>query len=178
MALNPSNNVADGFPTLGDPPFNTVAKETALMELVEAGVPRGSSSFTTSEVQVWKEGTNAWKTARSGISFPGMGTEEDKEWVQVHSVKAEVFGWEFSRSWYYWAAAMHNGAPIPLEEAVHLDNMWGQVLRVNGHGGGQRPTGTVGSYHIDRPDGLEALIGTLKRLDEERREAFRKKHDL
>jgi len=178
MALNPSNNVAGGFPTLGDPPFNGEARDVALGELAVAGFPRSSPVVTMREVQVWREGTDAWKTSRAGVHFPGMGTEEDKEWIKVHSVKAEVFGWAFSRSWYYWTAVTVNGESIPLEEAVKLDEALGSVLRVNGFAGGQRPQGDVGSYHIDRPDGLGALIESLKRLDDERREAFKKKHDL
>lgn len=168
MGLNPSNNVANGFPTLGDPPFDTVAKNTALLELVDAGFPRGSSIVITTEVQVWKEGTNAKEAARAGISFPGMGTKEDKEWFQVHSVEARVFGWHFSRAWYYWVASTDQGARIPADAAVRLDDMWGRVLRVDGYAGGKRPQGDVSNYHIDRPDALDALIRSLKKMDDER----------
>jgi len=178
MGLNPSNNVQHGFPTLGDPPFNSQCRDMALAELEAAGIPRGSSIVTTREVHVWKEGTDAWKSSRAGVHFPGMGTEEDKEWVEVHAVDAKAFGWLFSRSWYYWCATAEHGASIPPEEAIRLDEALGSILRVDGYAGGKRPTGEVGSYHIDRPDGLAALVESLMKADAERREAFKKKHNL
>lgn len=178
MGLNPSNNVQNGFPTLGDPPFDSQARDTALIELEAAGIPRGCPVVTSREVQVWKEGSDAWKASRSGIHFPGMGTEDDKEWIQVHSVEAEMFGWKFHRAWYYWVASANQGESVPAEEAVRLDEALGNVLRVDGFAGGKRPTGSVRGYHIDRPDGLAALVESLKKADEERLEAWRKKHDL
>lgn len=178
MGLNPSNNVQDGFPTLGDPPFSKEAKTTALAELEAAGIPRGSSVVTMREIQVWKEGSNAQRMASSGIHAPGMGTEEDKEWIRVYSVDAEAFGWKFRRAWYYWVASSHHGEPVPPEEAVRLDEMWGRVLRVDGFAGGKRPTGYVDDYHIDRPDGLAALVASLRKADHEVREAFKKEHNL
>lgn len=178
MALNPSNNVQNGFPTLGDPPFDSQARDAALAELEAAGFPRGSTVVSSREVKVWKEGTDAWRSSRAGVHFPGMGTEEDKEWIEVHSVEAELFGWQFSRAWYYWIAASTRGEPVTAEEAVRLDEALGSVLRVDGFAGGQRPIGPVGGYHIDRPDALAALVESLKKADDERREARKKKHNL
>jgi hypothetical protein len=175
MALNPSDNVQGGFPTLGDPPFNSSCRDIALAELEAAGAPRGSTIVTTREVQVWKEGTDAWKASRAGIHYPGMGGESDKEWIQVHEVTAELFGWKFSRAWYYWIACSARGEPINAQEAVRLDEAFGSVLRVDGFAGGQRPQGTVDSYHIDRPDALAALVESLKKTNDTRLEEWKRR---
>jgi hypothetical protein len=149
-----------------------------LVELEKAGFPRGSQIVTSREVQAWKEGTDAWKAARSGIHFSGMGTDEDKEWVEVYEVDAELHGWKFSREWYYWTAKASGGEPVPLEEAARLDEKLGGVLRVDGYAGGKRPQGPVSVYHIDRPDALAALVESIKRRREEAMAAWRERHNL
>lgn len=173
MAINPSNNVPDGFPTVGDPPFSSGGRDAAMAELEAAGFPRGSTIVISNEVQVWKKGTDVQKAASAGIHIPGMGKEEDKEWIQVYSVEARLFGWKFKRLWYYWDADAHQGDRIPIEEADRLYKALGKVLRVDGIAGGREPNGPVEGYHIDRPDALLALVESLKKANGERLRAER-----
>lgn len=76
----------------------------------------------------------------------------------------------------YWVAIPLVGHGIPLAHALHLHYMrmphvawmdWpgivGQVVRVDGYLGGRRPTGTVGTYHIDTVAGLRIFADYVAR---------------
>lgn len=72
--------------------------------------------------------------------------------------------WSFERRWYYWSA---KGAGLPVEVAERLHETHGTVCRVAGHCGCPHPREWykgfgVGDYHIDTPDGLEALADAIR----------------
>ncbi len=169
MGLNPSDQLAGGlkgFPTLGDPPFQEACKVLAIAELRNAGFPRGSETLISFECQVYKRGSEAANLAKAGISFPGMAEESDREWVWSYDVKAELYGWQFRRAWYYWSAhAVNRDYYIPVDVAEKFNQEFRHVVRVEGHGGGQDVRRPVEGYHVDTPQGLGALIELLKKRD-------------
>lgn len=174
MGLNPSCNLdkgLKGFPNLGDPPFPSERKDIALAELLEAGLPRGSSSFTTKEIEIYKPDSEAGKLARSGISFPGACARSETMWITVHGVEAAAFGWKFRRAWYYWVVSTERH-PVPLALATKLNDQHGAYVRTDGYAGGKIPKGDVDSYHVDTPAGLKVLVEVLKQ-EHDRREAER-----
>ena len=155
MGLNPSNNLDEGlvgFPNLGDPPFCTTRKNTALIELLEAGLPRGCAVFTTQEKEVYK---------------PGMEQDSETMWIDVHKVTAAAWGWKFFRNWYYWVCSADNGCEVPESAARALNLEHSRDVRVDGYSGGKEPDGDVSCYHVDTPRGLKVLVSLLKRLYEE-----------
>ncbi|HEC72403.1 MAG: hypothetical protein ACTSW7_01490 [Candidatus Thorarchaeota archaeon] len=167
MGLNPSNNVKKGFPTLGDPPFPTECKDKAVKELIAAGFPRGSWSLTTEEIEIYEPGSEADQLARSGIHIPSIAKESPTIWTSVHKVIAELYGWKFSRAWYYWrASAKYKEHFIPEVIAHEFNETFFTEARVEGFAGGKKVSGPVDSYHIDTPNGFKALIELLKQQDE------------
>ena len=171
MGMNPSNNLDEGlvgFPNLGDPPFCDTRKNTALIELLDAGLPRGCSVFTTQEKEVYKPGTKADQMSRAGIWMPGMEQESETMWIEVHKVSAQMYGWKFYRNWYYWVCAVvENEAVVPEATARVLNLDHYRDVRVDGYAGGKEPDGDVSCYHVDTPLGLKVLVGLLKRTYEE-----------
>lgn len=80
------------------------------------------------------------------------------------SVRGLLYGWEFTRCWYYWDA---KGPGIDVDTAEALHKTHSMVVRVDGHCGSPEPRGAyhglgVGHYHIDSPDGLLALANAIK----------------
>lgn len=75
--------------------------------------------------------------------------------------------WSFERGWYYWIA---QGPGIPYDLAKELNDQFGQDVRIDGYAGGQdiEVTGgfSVGVYHVDTAEGLEALRKTLDKVNE------------
>jgi hypothetical protein len=172
MGLNPSCNLDEGlkgFPVLGDPPFRTSLKAKAVQELIDVGLPRGSTTVTTKEVEVYQEDSKAAKLARAGISIPSANAESATEWIEVHKVEGKAFGWTFFRAWYYWVCeAKDSKTVLPKTVAEKLNAEHFCDVRVGGFAGGQNVTGPVGSYHVDTPVGLAALVAVLKQRHEER----------
>jgi hypothetical protein len=181
MGLNPSNRLdkdLKGFPTLGDAPFPEGCKNEAVAELRAAGFPRGSETLTMREKQVYKEGSDPDKMARCGIHMPGMAKPDDIEWASLYSVKAELYGWKFSRAWYYWVCRSDWGSEYDIPETVaeELNKEFRREIRVTGYAGGTDVRGPVDSYHVDTPRGLAKLIEILKERKEAIREEERKKY--
>jgi hypothetical protein len=184
MSLNPSNKLdkgLKGFPTLGDPPFEAECKDQAVAELRDAGFPRGTETVTMREVQAYSKDSEAHRLACSGIHIPGMAKPEDIEWVTVYDVEAKLYGWTFSRAWYYWRAKSdYFDRHIPEDVAKELNKTFRREIRVEGYGGGTDVTRPVSGYHIDTPRGLAKLVKLLKQQDEELkqlREAAREKSE-
>lgn len=74
--------------------------------------------------------------------------------------------WVFRRRWYYWSA---EGPGVPPDVAELLHAQHGKVVRVAGHCGCPSPREWykgfgVGLYHVDTPEGLKALIDTLRTI--------------
>lgn len=72
--------------------------------------------------------------------------------------------WGFERAWYYWRA---NGPGLPSDVAERLHALHGRSVRVGGHCGCPSPREWfkgfgVGSYHVDSPEGLKALVDALR----------------
>lgn len=181
MGLNPSCNLKEGlkgFKNLGDPPFTAVPKNWALMELLEAGTPRGAAEYTTKEVEVYEPGSEADKMSRSGIWMPGMAKDSPTIWIEVHQVSAKAFGWTFRRAWYYWVcSAETHGYGLPEAAAKQLNEEHRLDVRVDGYASGQEVHGEVDSYHVDTPDGLKALVEVLKQNYEIKEALYRKERD-
>lgn len=172
--MNPSCNLGDGrvgFANLGDPPFGGDAMRAALAELSAAGLPRGSASFTTREIEVYKPDSEAAQLASAGISMPSASARSEKMWIEVHDVTAAAYGWRLRRCWYYWSCATYDH-PLPLAVAARLNADCGSVVRVDGYAGGRSPREDVDSYHVDTPAGLAALVAALKQ-EHDRRAAER-----
>lgn len=174
MAINPSCNLADGlkgFHNLGDPPFILHRKDEALADLQKAGFPRGSWFVTQREVSRYREDSEAAQLARVGIMIPQISRQSPREWVTVYDVAAKLFGWKFSRAWYYWIAEVQYenaeyGIPVGLAEDFH--SVYGKEVRVAGHCGCPSPKEWYKGkpcicYHVDTPRGFEALVQLLKR---------------
>lgn len=137
--LSPSNRYA-GFPNLAAPQdpgpelIDHVTK-TCSDELVAAGI--------------------------TPHKFPFVGRSE------VPSMVRGSFGqWGFTRAWYYWVA---EGPGIPPDIAEQLHATHGKQVRVAGHCGCPSPREWfkgfgVGSYHVDSPEGLKALVDTLRSI--------------
>lgn len=172
MGLNPSCNLDEGlkgFPVLGDPPFRSDARDAALKELMDVGLPRGSTTVTTKEVEVYKEGSKAEQLGRAGIYIPSAAAESETEWVEVHQVKGKAFGWTFFRAWYYWVCEAEDSKTVlPKTVAEKLNAEHRRDVRVTGYAGGQDVDGPVGLYHVDTPVGLAALVAVLQQRHEER----------
>jgi len=154
-----------GFPTLGDPPFPTECKDKALKELVDVGIPRGCTEFTTKEIEVFEPGSEMVKFGRIGIYTPHVVAQSKTVWKEVHKVKAYAFKWNFYRAWYYWVCFANpnwGDAVIPEEIARELNGSFGKEIRVEGFAGGQDVHGPVTSYHVDTPRGLAVLVSMLK----------------
>lgn len=87
------------------------------------------------------------------------------ERAEVPSKVMGQFGmWGFKRAWYYWIA---EGPGLPVEIAEKLHAEYGGQVRVDGHCGCPSPREWfkgfgVGSYHIDGPKGLKALVDALR----------------
>ncbi|MFA4971477.1 MAG: hypothetical protein WC683_02610 [bacterium] len=168
MSLNPSCNLDGelvGFPNLGDPPFPAKAKDTALAELSEAGIPRGVVTFTTREAEVYKPGSEAAQLGRCGIVSPDACARSGTTWINVHDVTAEAYGWSFRRNWYYWVCFTKYN-PLPLSAAAELFTTHGKEVRTEGSCACPAPSRDVTGYHVDTPRGLKALVAVLRREHE------------
>lgn len=175
--MNPSCNLEEGlkgFRNLGDPPFSTEGKDTAVGELLDAGLPRGSYRVTTREVEVYKADSEAAKLAACGISMPSVSARSETEWVVEHEVTAEAYGWKFRRAWYYWSCGIadQSEGSVPYSVATELHAQHGQSVRTEGYAGGSAPDGDVGRYHVDTPLGLRALVEVLKQEHSKRKAAY------
>jgi hypothetical protein len=154
-----------GFLNLGDPPFSTASKDAALAELLQAGIPRGATMFTTKEIEVYKPDSEAAALGRCGITIPGACARSETMWIEVHSVTAEAYGWEFRRNWYY-RVCFTKRHPVPLAAASKLFASHGSQVRTDGSCACPAPNSSVSSYHVDSPAGLKALIALLKQEHE------------
>lgn len=72
--------------------------------------------------------------------------------------------WSFKRAWYYWVA---EGPGLPVDVAEMLHEKHGRQVRVDGHCGCPSPREWfkgfgVGSYHVDGPEGLKALVDAIR----------------
>lgn len=81
-------------------------------------------------------------------------------------VIGSLYGWSFTRQWYYWAA---QGPGIDVISAEKLHASHGKEVRVNGDAGAPSPREAFkglgcGCYHVDTPGGLKALADTIKQL--------------
>lgn len=81
-------------------------------------------------------------------------------------IHGNLFGWFFTRAWYYWIA---KGPGIPLDDAMELHEAHGTSVRVDGHCGCSSPLDhfdgfACGSYHVDNQEGLNALAETIRRV--------------
>lgn len=169
--MNPSCNLAEGlqgFRNLGDPPFTSERKAVALAELLAAGLPRGSSSVTTKEAEVYRPDSEAAELDASGISLPDACARSETMWIETHEVTAKAFGWNFRRAWYYWVCATDD-CPVPAAVAAELHAHHGQSVRTDGYAGGRVPDGDVASYHVDTPAGFKILVDLLKLAHDRRR---------
>lgn len=89
----------------------------------------------------------------------------DAQHSEVPNMALGVFGmWVFQRRWYYWTA---KGPGIPVEVAERLHSSHGRQVRVDGHCMCPSPQEWfkgfgVGSYHVDSPAGLKALVDALR----------------
>jgi hypothetical protein len=173
VAINPSCNLKDGligFPNLGDPPFKSTRKEMALNELTNAGFPRGSWILREREIKVYTKDSEAAQLAGTGIYIPEIAKRSATEWITVYDVEANLYGWKFSRNWYYWVAEVQYendeyGIPIDLAEEFH--KQFGKEVRVAGHCGCPSPREWYKGkpcecYHVDTIRGFEALVKLLK----------------
>lgn len=84
------------------------------------------------------------------------------------SVMGALYGWKFTRNWYYWVA---KGPGIEIAAAEKLHEEHGKTVRVAGHCGCPHPREwykglAVGDYHVDSPSGLKALAETIRSLVE------------
>lgn len=165
MSLNPSCNSvpkALAFPVLGDPPFSEDSAKIAMAEL-SVLIPAESLIFdnVTTTREVYKQGTDAWRSARAGIYFPGMAKPEDIETISVTDVRASAYGWKLRRAWYYWVTT---GGRLPLATAEEMyASEGGKEVRVDGHCASPPPSDPfITSYHIDTVRGLRLFLATIK----------------
>lgn len=170
MGLNPSCNSVDpklALPVVGDGPWKRDLAEQIKQELTSA-LPEDDSLLLLweekeEERSIYKEGTEAWKLARSGIHFPGMAKPEDTEQVTLVSMEGTLYGWRFCRAWYYWICSTSSGRfSIPKPEADAFNDEWGTEIRADGYAGGHTPFRDVSTYHVDTSRGLEVLLKLLK----------------
>lgn len=174
--VNPSCNIPArekglAFPVVGDGPWKQDVAAQIMQEL-EASMPvedRGLLSWQseTRECEVYKEGSKPWQMARAGIYVPGAAEPEDIETVALTRVRAVLYGWKFTRAWYYWVcSAVDPGAVIPKAEADAFNKQWREEVRADGYAGGHEPFGDVCTYHVDTMRGLAALVGWLRQRQE------------
>jgi len=83
-------------------------------------------------------------------------------------VVGDLYGWEFTRAWYYWVAT---GPGIPPVKAEALHATHGKVVRVAGHCGCPSPLEwykgfAVPMYHVDTQEGLNALAAVIRIIGE------------
>ena len=167
--MSPNRNLEEGrkgFPVVGDAPFGKNGRDFALAELRVAGFPRGSDRVTVQEAEVYVEGSEAAKLAKMGIHIGTVCEKSETEWINVYTVKAELYGWTFYRAWYYWVAeAKGKGSAVPKTFAQKLneDKNNREEIRVEGYAGGQDVTKPVECYHVDTPRGLSELVKLLKK---------------
>ncbi len=166
MSLNPScilDEGRKGFPNVGDAPFSEEGKDIAVAELRAVGFPRGSEIIEVQEQEQFKEGTEAYNLAKSGIYIQNVAEKSETKWVKVYTVRAKYCGWKFYRAWYYWIAeawsfSMPEAASRELNSTVN--NM--QEIRVDGYAGGKNIEKQVSCYHIDTPRGFDTFMKMLK----------------
>jgi len=173
MTLNPSCNLEEGrigFPTIEDAPFDKKGRDFALTELRVAGFPRGSDRVTVQEVEVYVEGSEAHKLAKMGIHIGSVcAGKSETEWINVYTVRAELYEWTFYRAWYYWVAETKNksyAVPKTFAQKLNEDKNNREEIRVEGFAGGRDVTRQVEFYHIDTPRGLNEFVKLLKKIDE------------
>ena len=88
-------------------------------------------------------------------------------------VKATVVGFlhfenglmvSFTRGWAYWV--VHLSSPVTQSDALDLNTIWSEEVRVDGYAGGTEPSEDgVTTYHVDTPAGLEAFVRFLARVN-------------
>ena len=107
----------------------------------------------------------------AGIEVHNMGFTQDAE------VKTCIMGllhnWSFRRAWYYWMA---EGPGIPPKYANELHEKHGKAVRVDGDCSCPSPEErfkglSVGHYHIDTQEGLNALANTIKQVIKDAQQA-------
>lgn len=114
------------------------------------------------------------------LSKAGIGhdpTDEPADWLREN--REVPFGyigthcrWMFRRAWYYWVA---EGPGIPCDLAEEFHKEWGTQVRVDGHCGCPSPLYwfegfSVGLYHIDTQEGLNAFAKLLSSIHKPRKE--------
>ena len=84
------------------------------------------------------------------------------------SVDGIFGGWEFKRACCYWIAKAPYGSGISIAAVRMFNNIWRDVVRVNGRAGGiateELHTPTIHTYHIDTQEGLNAFVCLLRAL--------------
>lgn len=79
-------------------------------------------------------------------------------------VVGDLYGWEFTRAWYYWVAT---GPGIPPVEAEALHATHGQQVRVGCPSPLEWYKGfAVPMYHVDTQEGLNALAAVIRTIGE------------
>ena len=82
------------------------------------------------------------------------------------AVIGSLYGWSFSRAWYYWVA---KGPGIPPAYADVLHKHYGEEVRVDGDCTCPSPKEmfkgfAVGHYHVDTQIGLKALADVIRKV--------------
>jgi hypothetical protein len=170
--VNPSCNIPArekglAFPVVGDGPWKENVAKAIMDELVAARPPEDHDLIVwqneTQTCEVYKEGSKPWQMARMGIHVPGTATPEDIETVTLTRVCTQLYGWRFSRAWYYWICSATDATRvIPKAEADEFNEQWREEVRADGFGGGHDPFGDVRTYHVDTMRGLAALVTRLR----------------
>jgi hypothetical protein len=149
MSLCPSNLMAKNanpgkivFPNMArrkpvDEETISLVNAACLLELASAGIEA--------------EGPASWLADKSEVPFHYLGN--------LHL-------WSFRRAWYYWIA---KGPGIPADKAQAFHEIWGTQVRVDGHCGCPSPLEwfkgfSVGHYHIDTQEGLNAFADLLRSI--------------
>jgi hypothetical protein len=152
------------FRVVGDAPFEGRFLQEVVGELHSAGLPRGAIRVTMREVESRKRGTCIEQMARCGIVVPSAVVQAPMEWVEAFDVTAQAYGWKLDRRWYYWECnAKYPRFAIPIDAALRLHAELGTQARANGDCACREPTDAVDTYHVDTPEGLQALVSILKR---------------
>lgn len=115
---------------------------------------------------------------------------EPKTCAAYGEVKATYYGviggFKVTRAWCYWVAKADDYRGLRLDAAQRLDSTphvggsyysgsvgcLGDVIRVGGCAGGQRPSFRVESYHIDTLEGLKAFVAFIKQEEQEGRDTW------
>lgn len=144
MSLNPSNQISEQV--TGRHPFPNLA-----------GVGKRDPAGVDNAL--------AFELNAAGIPVKKRyESQREREGGEPQSiVYGELFGWTFTRAWYYWCA---HGPGLTLEFSEPLHEEEGQSVRVEGHCGCPSPREyckglPVTSYHIDNQIGLNALVRAI-----------------